>query len=142
MARIAEKGISPQSILSERRDARLESSRETKVISKRKAGKRVKKEPKPDTRLETLRMIESGLTIAEIANERDLTTGTIVNHICLLITNGKLSLNRFVSPEKENAIRKLLPENIYKNLDKLPPEVTISDIKMVIADGRRNQRNG
>ena len=140
MARIAEKGISPQSFLSDRRDAMLGTSRETKFVSTNREKECLKKEPKPNTCLETLRLVESGLSFEDIARERGLTVGTIVKHICTMIKDGKLQLCRFVSHEKEQILRKELTDkshNIYANLDKLPSDITMNDIKMVIADIRR-----
>lgn len=140
MARIAEKGISPQSFLSDRRDAMLGTSRETKFVSTNRKKECLKKEPKPNTCLETLRLVESGLSFEDIARERGLTVGTIVKHICTMIKDGKLQLCRFVSHEKEQILRKELTDkshNIYANLDKLPSDITMNDIKMVIADIRR-----
>lgn len=142
MARIAEKGISPQSFLSDRRDAMLESSRETKAAATKKVKERAKKKEKPNTRLETLRLIESGLTIPEVAKERGLTVGTIVNHVCLLIFKSKLPLRQFITPEKESLIRAAAaahPEvlNISGLLNHLPSQITYEDINLVMADIRR-----
>jgi ATP-dependent DNA helicase RecQ len=90
-----------------------------------------------ETRQLSLVLFKQGKTLQEIASERQLSPGTIENHLIYFVTNGQLQLEELVSLGKQEAIRnavmtygtgslKLLKEN-------LPIIISYGDIKMTIS---------
>ncbi|HXB40023.1 MAG TPA: helix-turn-helix domain-containing protein [Bacteroidia bacterium] len=95
------------------------------------------KEPKPDTKLESLKLYKQGKMPEEIAKERNLTVGTIEGHLVTFVAKGQLSALEFVSRDK---IRSILTAS--KKLDTMIPgslkqalgdEFTYGEIRMTIA---------
>ena len=74
--------------------------------------KRPKKSvPKGSTYFETLRLVHDGLTIDEIAKERNLKASTIQSHIAELYANDKnIQILDFISKENLNIILKMFKE--------------------------------
>ncbi len=71
-----------------------------------------KKRTKTPTHLITLQLYENGLNLEEIAQERELTVGTIEKHILKLIQQNKItSLDKFITPDTIQEITENLPEN-------------------------------
>jgi ATP-dependent DNA helicase RecQ len=61
--------------------------------------------PSGITRQLTRAMFEQGLTIAEIAQRRSLTTGTVLVHLVELLESGEtIDVNRLIAPERYNVI--------------------------------------
>jgi GTPase SAR1 family protein len=72
---------------------------------KRKKGTRSKKKKnEPSTYDITLEMVNKGMTIDQIAEERGLAIGTIEGHFAKLIDLGSLSLDKFMSDEEVTEI--------------------------------------
>jgi len=65
---------------------------------------------KGETHRNTLELIKAGLTLAEIAEKRGLTEGTIEGHIAKLIVAGELSITAFVSEEEVEEVKKALSQ--------------------------------
>jgi len=59
-----------------------------------------KKKPKTDTKTISFEMFQSGKTVAEIAKERSLTSGTIEGHLAHFIKLGKLEVTRLMEKKK------------------------------------------
>ncbi len=138
LEKISATGILPESFPQMKRESILNSTKEKKISVSKKTKQRKQKTEKPDTRQETLRLLESGMSIKDVARERGLTINTIENHICVLILKNKLPLNRFVSPEKEQLIRRHFKENpnilnFSEHMEILSPRVSYSNLKMVKA---------
>jgi ATP-dependent DNA helicase RecQ len=86
----------------------------------------VAEKPKVSTQLQTLEMFSKGMTIGEIATERQLTTGSIANHLVQLVKSGydlnlEDILRSFVSPAEradiERAIQTVgMPEGRLKGV--------------------------
>ena len=79
---------------------------------KKKGGKKKKGEPR--TSEVTVRLLESGMNVEEIAKERELAVGTIVGHLADAIGDGRISIYKFMTHEQvaavENRVR-VMPEN-------------------------------
>lgn len=106
--------------------------------------KTVKKDKKADTRSESLRLLQSGKTIAEIAAERNLTQGTVKGHIALLITGGQIGIDTIIPVKGQLAIRKILEqypgENLSGIMHHMPAEYDYGDVRMVIAAMEKEQQ--
>jgi len=92
---------------------------------------------KVDTKTVSFNLFRQGKTIGEIAKERNLTPGTIENHLGVFVGTGEISINEILSPEKQvlikTAAEKFGSEGIKAVLDNLPPGYTYNEIRMVLA---------
>lgn len=91
---------------------------------------------------ETEELFLAGNGIDEIAAIRGLVKGTILTHLTELIQEGKnLDITPLVSKEKQEAIQKIIEEVGAEKLtpikEKLPPEITYDEIRLVGAFYRR-----
>jgi hypothetical protein len=112
----------------------LDSRIEEKVAKKQR---KEKKEPKPDTKLESLRLYKEGKSVLEIASARNLATSTIETHLAHYVKTGDIKIDELVSREKI-----VLIEPVIKNMDgisiapikeKLGNDVSYGEIKLVMA---------
>ncbi|MCD6185462.1 MAG: helix-turn-helix domain-containing protein [Deltaproteobacteria bacterium] len=82
-------------------------------------------------------MFNNGLTIAKIAQERGLVESTIEGHLAFFMEEGKLDINKFLSPKKQQAIEKELAvddnNSLSKVKDALGADYSYGDIKMMLA---------
>jgi uncharacterized protein YpbB len=96
-----------------------------------------KKEPKEKTWNITFQLYKQGLKPDEIAQNRSLTVGTIINHLSRFIPTGQITLSELVPPEHQDAILKVI-QTIGKGETKsaikslCPPEVTYQEIELVL----------
>ena len=97
---------------------------------------------KVETKEQTYVLYKGGKTIAEIANLRGLTTGTIEGHLAHYISTGKLSLNEFVPTEKIRRIQAVLPvSSMTEAKEKLGEDISYGEIRMVIAANELTSKN-
>lgn len=101
---------------------------------KEKAGPAKKK---GDTHAESFRMYKEGKSIADIAKERNLAIGTIEGHLCKFIRSGDISIHELVAREKfiliEAALKYFDGTSTGPVKQKLPPEISFGEIKLVMA---------
>ncbi|MDR2383031.1 MAG: helix-turn-helix domain-containing protein [Prevotellaceae bacterium] len=91
----------------------LDSLMSEKIVSKsKKAGKysvkQSKPAPKTDSKKITLDMYKQGLTVDEIARQRNYATSTIKVHLAHYVKLKELPLNDFVTPAQQAQIQELL----------------------------------
>ncbi len=112
---------------------------QTPLTSKKKPSKgKTKRENGKSTYDLTLELLSAGLSVEQIAKERDLAIGTIESHLAKAVAENKLSIFKFMS---EDAVKKIsealkeLPENsTSKDLyDKLKGEFGYGHLKAVMA---------
>ena len=117
---------------------------ELKTSSKKTAGKKATskvKEEKPkkeDTRITTFKLYKQGLSIKQIAKERDLHQRTIYNHLAHFVARNMLPVEDFVSADKCEKIREVVAElGTMQGLAAIkkacPNEITYEDIILVLA---------
>lgn len=129
-------------------DIILEYSKENNLVSliHEKSAKKEKKERKestetkklkPDTKAESLKLYQQGMTAAEIAKARSLTVQTIEGHLSHYVSIGEISIDGLLSREKF-----LLIESVIKNFPKGPlssikerlgNDIEFSEIKLALA---------
>ena len=124
------------------RSSASKSSRRSAGIAREDKSEKLKK-VKIDTKLQTFKLFAAGKTIKEIATERSLTVGTIENHLAHFVEHGELNINDIVTSQHQKIIRGIINsfDRAYalseiKNL--LPSDYTYAEIKLVIADMKRN----
>ena len=114
---------------------------ELKTSSKKSSKKSKVKEEKPkkeDTRVTTFKLYKQGLTIKQIAKERDLHQRTIYNHLAHFVARNMLPVEDFVSAGKCEKIREVVAElGTMQGLAAIkkacPEEITYEDITLVLA---------
>jgi len=96
-----------------------------------------KEAPHSNTKQISFDMFNNGLTIAEIAKERDLVLSTIETHLAFFVEQGKLDINKLLSPEKQQAIKKELAAHHDNSLNRvksaLGNDYSYGEIKMILA---------
>ena len=139
--RIAEEGYSVEVYLNARQHAMLnaldeDSLRPTARRGREKAEK-PPKEKKPKTWEISFALFRQGHTPQQIAQERALTLDTILGHLARYIASGEVRLDQLVSPEHQQAIRRVLAmtgteENISAIKALCPSDVTYQEVRLLI----------
>lgn len=97
------------------------------------------------TYLQTLQLYKQGLTVAQIAEQRELSPITIFSHFAYLYERGEnIQLGKFVSKEEVKKVLDVLPslEQPYKMkeiFDSLKEEVSYDKIRMALAYFNRHE---
>lgn len=85
----------------------------------------------------TLDLFRSGMTVEQIARERDMVVGTIEGHLAMFIPAGRVDLNELVPEHKIDPIKKAIALHGDQSLGLLKTELgddyTYGEIKAVIA---------
>jgi len=93
-----------------------------------------KKEPKPDTKMVSLEMFQSGKTVEEIAKERGYTENTIEGHLSHFVKTGELDVLQFLSKEKLEKILEYFKNRKERDLtlarEVLGNEFSYGDLRM------------
>jgi ATP-dependent DNA helicase RecQ len=108
------------------------------------AGRRASEEPEREPLSpadETLRLLHEGHPLAEIARLRNRQLGTVVGMIADLVEKGKLDFrDDWVRSEYresiEETVRRIGPQWLKPVKEALPPEVTMEEIRLVVAKVR------
>jgi ATP-dependent DNA helicase RecQ len=93
---------------------------------------------------ETIRLLSEGRTFAEIAQIRGRQIATVVAMVADLVEQGTLDFNPdWIGPREQKKIEDACAAHGVKRLrtvkDALPPEITFDDIRLVVANLRRQQ---
>ena len=140
LSKIADQGFSIPIYLHEKQYSLLDAIDEQQIKKLRKQRvkkEKPKKEPKEKTWNITFQLYKQGLKPDEIAQNRSLTVGTIINHLSRFIPTGQITLSELVPPEHQDAILKVI-QTIGKGETKsaikslCPPEVTYQEIELVL----------
>lgn len=139
--------FSTETFLRERQKAVYEASgfvpKELKTSSKTKGSKdsKAEKSEKPkkeDTRVTTLKLYRQGLSVKQIAKQRDYNERTIYGHLAHYVAAGTLPVSDFVSSSKCETIREAISRigtlnGLAPIKEACPDKITYEEIKMVIA---------
>ncbi|HEY5371426.1 MAG TPA: helix-turn-helix domain-containing protein [Hanamia sp.] len=94
-------------------------------------------EEKIPSHILSFNLFKEGKSIAEIAKERSMTTGTIEGHLGSFIASKQINIDDLVSVEKQGLIKeaaKIYGKESFKALkEKLPRDISYSDLRMVLA---------
>ncbi|WP_248724106.1 helix-turn-helix domain-containing protein [Seonamhaeicola sp. ML3] len=77
------------------------------------------KRKKGDTKKESLALFQSGKTIQEIADARELNENTIFGHLASFISNGEVAITDLISESHYEELKTLIPEKTFENLSDL-----------------------
>lgn len=105
--------------------------------AKRKQKEKIPAKEKPDSKLETYKLFQSGKTVAEIAAARNFSQSTIEGHLAHYVQLGTISIEALVSKEKilliEPLAQKLESNAVAPLKEQLGDAVTYSELRLVIA---------
>ncbi len=94
------------------------------------------KPKKENTKLSSLKMFKSGMSIPEIATQRELVAGTIESHLASYIPTGEVDIFDLISEEKFLTIKDQVSKTKYDNLTelkrKLKDEYSYFELKIVV----------
>ena len=100
-----------------------------------------KKEPKPKSSTVSLALFEEGKSIAEIAAERGLVTGTIESHLTEYIKSGELDIARVLPSDKILEIEQYLGSHQTSSMGEVKAhfgdKFSYSELRMVWVDVER-----
>lgn len=106
--------------------------------------KRLRPEPKPNTKSITLELLKEGKTVEEIAGIRKLTVSTIENHLLHFIKTGELAVKDVVSEDKIKEISSYFEATDVQQLgtakESLGSNISWGELRMVVAFLKNNQR--
>ncbi|WP_298238447.1 helix-turn-helix domain-containing protein [uncultured Algibacter sp.] len=100
-------------------------------------------EPKPkrkkgDTKKESLRLFQSGKSVQEIADERELNTNTIIGHLASFISSGQVKITDLIPETHYLELKTLIPKKKYENLSDLKQQVdekySYGELRLVLED--------
>jgi len=88
-----------------------------------------------DTKLHSLQMFRKGMPVAEIANLRGLTAGTVESHLVHFIRKGELDVHELVDKHKISMIMKEAqqPGTVTRIKEKLGEDYSYGEIRAVIS---------
>ena len=91
---------------------------------------------KGDTKKVSFDLYTDGKSIAAIAQERSLTTQTVEGHLAHYIENGEISIDDFLSKEKQAIIGRAIkqtPEANLSQIKELLPDISFGEIRLMMA---------
>ncbi|WP_460219825.1 helix-turn-helix domain-containing protein [Psychroserpens sp. MEBiC05023] len=77
------------------------------------------KRKKGDTKKESLALFQSGKSIQDIADIRELTENTIFGHIASFIITGEVKITDLMSEKHYSELKKIIPQYSFENLSEL-----------------------
>ena len=100
----------------------------------------------PQTALQTLALHRQGLSVAEIARQRELVANTIENHLVECLAAGlAVEISQLVSSADREQIDKAIDKHGTEKLkpihDSLPENITYNQIRLVVADRLRSAKS-
>lgn len=105
--------------------------------------RREKREHDTDTKQQSLELFKSGKTLAEIAEQRNLSISTIEGHLAFYIGQGTLSITEFMDDKRISAIRDAIAQAGAQALtpikELLGEDYRYGEIRMVLAHKTRLQ---
>ncbi|MBP9789170.1 MAG: helix-turn-helix domain-containing protein, partial [Bacteroidia bacterium] len=111
-------------------------SRMSEILPAQSAPKKSVSSSSSSTFLQSLELYQRGMTVAEIAQRRNLKEATIQDHLLQFILTGELNVLKFVTKEKLKTIEEKIEEhgNVSLTLlkEQLGEEFTYSEIKAAI----------
>ena len=143
---MSEARFSTETFLRARQKAVYEASgfvpEELKTPSRKSASKKssakAEKPPKEDTRVTTFKLYKQGLSVKEIAKQRDLHQRTINNHIAHYVAKGMIPVEEFVSQSKIGTITQVVSETgtlhgLAAIKKACPEDISYEEIILVLA---------
>lgn len=92
---------------------------------------------KVNTKQVTLELFQSGMSVAEIAEKRELTTGTIESHLAHYIEAGELDITEFFTKKKLEKAKKIINAASFESLTQIKEivedEYSYGELRMILS---------
>ena len=148
LTKMAEQGYTVSTYLREKQmsmldaldaDAPRRNGRNASAKGKKKTKEsQVPKEPKPKTWEVSLALYRQGMKLEEIARERSLTQGTVMNHLARYLATGEVAIDDLVPPDHQRDIAAVIQrigtaEGTTAIKELCPPDITYDEIRLMLA---------
>lgn len=124
----------------------LTSSIHEKKPKRERKESSAEKKVKGDTKVESYQLFKKGLSVADIASQRNLTVQTIESHLAHYVQQGEINIEELVSREKllliEPVIKDFNGGSITRVKEKLGSSVSFGEIRLTIAWSQFQKSNG
>ncbi|MFV0566004.1 MAG: helix-turn-helix domain-containing protein [Flavobacteriaceae bacterium] len=111
----------------------IEASDKIEIIETPKQKQKPKISP---TKAESLSLFQSGKSVAEIADFRELTEDTIFGHLVSFIPSGEIKITDLISKEKYEALKTIIPQIAFEGLtdlkQQLDDEYSYAELRLVV----------
>ncbi|MDG5492319.1 helix-turn-helix domain-containing protein [Psychroserpens sp. SPM9] len=96
------------------------------------------KQKKGDSKKQSLALFQSGKSIQEIADIRELNENTIIGHLASFMSSGEVKIIDLVSKAHYEALKEIIPKLRFENLSDLKHQVdekySYAELKLVLQD--------
>ncbi|WP_298536812.1 helix-turn-helix domain-containing protein [uncultured Algibacter sp.] len=96
------------------------------------------KRKKGDTKKESLALFQSGKSVQEIADVRELNTNTIIGHLASFMDSGEVKITDLIPEHHYEELKVLIPKKKFENLSDLKHQVddkySYGELRLVLAD--------
>jgi hypothetical protein len=158
LTKMAEQGYTVSTYLREKQmsmldaldaDAPRRNGRNASAKGKKKTKEsQVPKEPKPKTWEVSLALYRQGMKFEEIARERSLTQGTVMNHLARYLATGEVAIDDLVPPDHQRDIAAVIQrigtaEGTTAIKELCPPDITYDEITagLLVREVRRKRQD-
>lgn len=96
------------------------------------------KRKKGETKKESLALFQSGKSVTEIADIRELNVNTIIGHLASFITTGEVKITDLISETHYEELKAIIPKKKFENLSDLKHQVddkySYGELRLVLED--------
>ncbi len=121
----------------------LESNMAEKLANPKRERKTKTAGSKIETKTVTFNLYKEGRTVPDIAQDRNLTIGTIEGHLAWFVGNGDIEVNDLVTAEKQKLINDAITIHGIQShaalINNLPKDISYGELRMVIASLQKNE---
>ncbi|XCF05753.1 helix-turn-helix domain-containing protein [Tamlana crocina] len=111
----------------------IEISGEAEIFDEPKKTKK-----KVDTKKESLQLFQSGKSIEDIAEERELTSNTIFGHLTSFIATGEVKITDLMTAEDYDELKSIIPQKSFEGLSDLKQQLddkySYAELRLVVND--------
>lgn len=119
---------------------------ELKPAERKERKEKAPAEVKVPTRTISYNLLREGKTIEEIAKERNLAVSTIEGHIAAFISTGEVKIDELIPEKDRDLIMEAASESGWESLallkEKLPPQITFGQLRMMKAHAEFSEMSG
>ncbi|WP_136483053.1 helix-turn-helix domain-containing protein [Cognatitamlana onchidii] len=110
----------------------IETSAEAEIFDTPKKPKR----QKGDTKKESLALFQSGKSVQEIADSRELNANTIITHLASFMASGEVTITDLMPDTHYEELKRLIPKKTFENLSDLKHQLdekySYAEIRLVL----------
>ncbi|MFD2727472.1 helix-turn-helix domain-containing protein [Hyunsoonleella rubra] len=114
-------------------DHNIETSAEAEIFDAPKP-----KRKKGDTKKESLSLFQSGKSVQEIADVRELNINTIIGHLASFIPSGEVEIKDLIPETHYNELKEIIPQKTFENLSDLKHQLddkySYGELRLVLED--------